>query len=104
MPGQEIDQCFVRLAVHRARAQSDLDALAVPAGELGARRAGLHMQLEDHSAAAATRRAPIGKSSTCSRMNRIAGERSMFAIGGTKRRIGRRNGRTTASKVGASGA
>ena len=46
---QELDQRRVRLAVDRGRREPHLDALAVLAGELGARGARLDVQLQDHA-------------------------------------------------------
>ena len=53
---QERHQRFVRLAVDRPRRQPQLEALAVLAGELGARGARLDVQVQDQIAAAAARR------------------------------------------------
>src|SRR5688572_20124377 len=102
--GEEFDQRGVRLVVDRGRGDAHLEALTVLAGEFRARSARLDVQIEDQIPAAATRRYATGMSTTCRMMNNTAGERSMLAIGGTKRRIGRRKGRTTESNSGASGA
>src|SRR5882724_448008 len=54
--GEEFHQRLVRFIVRGTRCEPDLDALAVPAGELGALGARLDVQLENHSPAAASRR------------------------------------------------
>src|SRR6185503_18238847 len=62
--GEEFDQRLVRPALHGRRRQPDLGATAVLAGEFGLARAGLHVKLERHSPAAATRSALSGNIST----------------------------------------
>src|SRR2546429_5239458 len=52
-------QRLVRPAVHGARREPDLDELAVPSCKLGARRARLHVQIQDQRPAAARRSEPI---------------------------------------------
>src|SRR5262245_2858540 len=53
--GEKLDQGVVRLAVHSFFPNSDLEPLAMPARELGARRAGLDVEVEDQTVAAAMR-------------------------------------------------
>ena len=55
MRRQKLDQCLVRFAVRGARRDSDLDALAVLARELGTGCTGLDVQVQNHTVAAAMR-------------------------------------------------
>src|SRR5574341_1763342 len=59
--GQELDQRFVRFSIDRARREPQLDSLAVLARKLGPRRAGLDVEIEDQTVAAAMRGARLFK-------------------------------------------
>lgn len=77
------DKRFIRLAVHRARGEADLDALAMVTSEFGARRAGLDVQLENHSDATAGRMCQSTISSTWISTTSTSGVRSNWPTGGT---------------------
>lgn len=83
MIGEELDQRFVRRSVHCARPKPDLQPLAVLARELGARGARLHVKLEDHTVAAATRMLFTTISATYRITRRMSGVRSTLPTGGT---------------------
>ena len=87
---KELDEGFVRLAVHGSALDPDFHPVAVHARELCARGAGLHVQLEDQSAAAAKRRWPTGMSSTWMMTSSTSGLRSKLPMSGITRRSGRR--------------
>src|SRR5688572_23445932 len=103
MPGQEFDQGVIGLAVDRRRREPDLHPIPMLSRKFGARSTGLDVQVEDQTLAAAARRCPTKMIRTCSRIRRISGEMSNWPRSGTKRRIGRRNGRVRASNTGANG-
>ena len=77
------DERFVRLAIDRPRGEAHFDATAMMAGELGARRAGLDVQIENHSDATAGRMFQSTISTTWIRITSTSGVRSNWPTGGT---------------------
>src|SRR5689334_17104605 len=104
MPGEEIDQRLVRLAVDRRSGEAHLRAPAMHPRELGPLSARLHVQVEDdaaHPSDAASGSSPrsITITTICSSTMRTSGVRSKPPTGGIRRRNGRRNGAVMASSA-----